>query len=243
MRTTLLRRVQRIFLLICFLLVLGMAGRLAHAAGFRMGNVVDLSAVGRLVDLSFLKVSRPTVALISGHAGFDSGAICADAAGNPLVTEAETNAEITERVARILRRRRIDVLVLNEYDDRLPTLQADVLLSLHSDSCIDASGYKAAVSEENRLPQQESTLLACIDAEYAAQTELVYHPHTVTHDMLGYYAFNRIPATLPAAILEMGFLGGDQRILTQQPERVAQGVAASLLCYFENLSQLSESES
>lgn len=106
---------------------------------------------------------------------------------------------------------------------------------------IDASGYKAAVSEKNRLPQQEEALLACIDIEYADHTGLAYHPYTVTHDMLGYYAFNRIPDRVPAAILEMGFLGGDQALLTQQPDRVAEGVSASLLCYLESQSHQLES--
>ena len=232
MRTALLRRVQRIFLLICFLIVIGMAGRLAQAAGLR---VEDVSGAWRALHIPFLeRLSRPRVALISGHAGSDSGAICTDTAGELLLTEAEINADITQRVAQKLRRRGVHVLVLNEYDERLSALQADVLLSLHSDSCIDASGYKAAVSEKNRLPQQEEMLLACIDTHYAEQTGLAYHPYTVTHDMLGYYAFNRIPATVPAAILEMGFLGGDQTLLTQQPDRVAEGIRASLSCYLES---------
>lgn len=234
MRIALLRRVQRVFMLICFLVVLGMAGRLAHAAGLRVGDVSD---AWQALEIPLLeRLSRPRVALISGHAGSDSGATCTDAAGELLLTEAEINAEITQRVGRQLRRRGVVVLVLNEYDERLSSLQAELLLSLHSDSCIDASGYKAAVSEKNRLPQQEEALLACIDTHYAAHTGLAYHAHTVTHDMLGYYAFNRIPSTLPAAILEMGFLGGDQDLLTQQPDRVAEGISASLLCYLESQS-------
>jgi len=44
-------------------------------------------------------VKRPTrVALISGHAGFDSGAICTDANGDVWLTEADINASITEQV-------------------------------------------------------------------------------------------------------------------------------------------------
>jgi N-acetylmuramoyl-L-alanine amidase len=218
MRYATLRRLQRIVLLFCFIVGIAIAGMVAQTNGARIP----------------LLGASPQVALISGHAGFDSGAICTGADGEVLLTEADVNATITQTVARKLRRRGVDVLVLDEYDPRLADVQVDVLLSLHSDSCVDESGYKAAASEQQRLPEQESRLIACIDQHYPRATGLVYHPYTVTNDMVGYYAFNRIPPTVPAAILEMGFLGGDQELLTRQPARVARGVFDSLICYIDS---------
>lgn len=173
------------------------------------------------------------VALISGHAGFDSGAVCTDEAGTVTLTEVEVNAAVAQAAANILRRSGTDVLVLEEYDPRLEALQADVLISLHADSCIDASGFKAAIFAYSAIPEIETRLLSCIDEEYAAVTGLPHHPNTVTHDMTEYHAFRRIAPETPAAILELGFLGGDRTLLTQEADRVARGVAESVLCFLD----------
>lgn len=106
---------------------------------------------------------------------------------------------------------------MQEYDARLEGLQADVLLSLHADSCIEASGYKAAVSEERTTTAGDNRLLQCIDRYYVGATGLPAHPNSVTHDMTQYHAFRRIAPTTPAAILELGFLGGDNALLTRSP--------------------------
>ena len=126
--------------------------------------------------------------------------------------------------------------ILDEYDPRLDGLEADVLLSIHADSCIDATGYKAAYYTRSRVPEAADRFLACIDDHYAAITGLPHHPDTVTHDMTEYHAFRKISPDTPAAILETGFLGGDQALLTQEPARVARGVADSILCFLEEPS-------
>lgn len=240
MRYAILRRIQRILLLFCFVVLLAMVWMAAQANGARAIPTGSVLRVWEAIPF-FNPSAAPRVALISGHAGFDSGAVCTGVDGEVLLTEADINATITALVARQLARRGMDVLVLDEYDPRLSALEADVLLSLHSDSCVDESGYKATASEEPRLPAQEARLIACIDQYYARATALAYHPYTVTHDMVNYYAFNRIPATVPAAILEMGFMGGDQALLVQEPERVAQGIFDSLVCYIEETERESAS--
>jgi N-acetylmuramoyl-L-alanine amidase len=176
--------------------------------------------------------NRP-VALISGHAGYDSGAVCTDAAGNTILTEAEVNAVVATLAAGLLREAGADVLILDEYDPRLDGLEVDALLSLHADSCIDATGYKAAYYTYSQIPATADRFLACIDERYAAVTGLPHHPDTVTHNMTEYHAFRKIAPTTPAAILELGFLGGDQILLTQDPARAARGVVDSLLCFLE----------
>lgn len=173
------------------------------------------------------------VALISGHAGSDSGAVCEDVDGAIPLTEAEINATIARLTADRLRRAGADVLILEEYDERLQGLRSDVLISLHADSCIDASGYKAATHTFTVIPAMNRRLLACIDEAYPAATGLAHHPNTVTHNMTEYHAFRRIDPLTPAAIIEMGFLGGDRTLLTDQAALVAKGVSDAVLCFLE----------
>lgn len=219
-------RMQRFFALVSLAALVGLALVAARIFGLGGPGADGLLPQG-LVGDAFDK----QVALISGHAGFDSGAVCEDAGGQAVVTEASINAEVARRAAARLRRAGADVIVLEEYDARLEGLRADVLLSLHADSCIEASGYKAAVHEYAAFAETAQQLLACIDTHYPAAAGLPHHPDTVTHDMTGYHAFNRIDARTPAAILELGFLGGDQKLLVERPELAAKGVADSVLCF------------
>lgn len=177
--------------------------------------------------------NRPVV-LISGHAGHDSGAICTADDGSVLLTEADVNTDVSEQAAALLRAAGADVAIYDEYDARLEGLQAEMLLSLHADSCIDASGYKAAFYTHSEIPDIDQRILDCIDRHYAAATGLASHPNTVTHNMTEYHAFRRIADQTPAAILELGFLGGDQELLTAQSELAARGVADSILCFLRS---------
>ncbi len=228
MRHDALNQVSRIFLIILLVSLAGMALIIAQAFGFGLPDASGIrpqGVVGKAWDRQ--------VALISGHAGNDSGAVCEDANGAVLVTEAEINATVAQLTADRLRRAGADVVILDEYDERLQGLKSDVLISLHADSCIDASGYKAAIHTFTAIPATNSRLLACIDQAYPAATGLAHHPNTVTHNMTEYHAFRRIDPLTPAAIIELGFLGGDRALLTDQAGRVAQGVSDAILCFLE----------
>jgi N-acetylmuramoyl-L-alanine amidase len=148
-----------------------------------------------------------------------------------LVTEAAINARVTGLAAERLRRAGADVMILDEYDPRLEGLRAAVLVSLHADSCIEASGFKAAVHAYSAIPAINDRLLTCIEQTYPAATGLPHHPNTVTHNMTEYHAFKRIDPLTPAAIIELGFLGGDQALLLNRPELAAKGVADGILCF------------
>lgn len=225
MRHGLIRRIQQIFLLFSALLALTIGVLAGQNLGLLPENLLDLLAQADSED------SRPVVALISGHAGFDSGAVCQDAQGRVLLTEAEVNAEIAQQVyQRLLTQGNVQALLLEEYDPALNGLRADLLLSLHADSCINLSGYKAAHRANSPIPQQEGRILACLDSHYGPGTGLSPHPNTITHDMTAYHAFRRMDPQTPAAILEMGFLGGDQTLLTQEQRRVAAAIIASINC-------------
>lgn len=228
MRRATIQSIQRLFAMLGFAAFLGIAVIVARVFGLEVPWRDGLTSQ-RLVVSAF---NRP-VALISGHAGYDSGAVCFDAAGNPSLTEAEVNAVVATLAAGLLREAGADVLVLDEYDPRLDGLQVAALVSIHADSCIDATGYKAAYYMLSQIPAVSDRLLACIDRHYAGVTGLPHHPDTVTHDMTEYHAFRKIAPTTPAVILELGFLGGDQILLTQDPARAARGVADSILCFLE----------
>lgn len=231
LRYSTLQIIQRFFSFIVIITVLALAYLFARSAGY------DIS-IRELPQLFIAETAIPPkqVAIISGHAGFDSGAVCTDAAGNVTVTEAEINARIAQLVVDKLSSSAtlINTTMLDEKDDRLTDLKADVMLSLHSDSCIELSGYKAAFDPETQIAETQQKLMACINNRYPNATNLSYHATTITHDMLGYHAFGRIDPQTPAAILEMGFMGGDQQLLTTQPDAVAQGIADSLLCFLNN---------
>lgn len=225
MRHHLIKRIQRLFALASLLLFLAIGLLVGQALGFVPKDLRSF------VDPARFFPQAPQVALISGHAGHDSGAVCTDANGATLLTEAEINARVAELVAQRLRLTGVDVLILAEYDDRLENLTAPLLLSLHADSCVGLSGYKAAHRTNSTVPAQDATLLACIDLHYPAATDLRHHPNTITHDMTAYHAFRRIHPSTPAVILEMGFLGGDQALLTAGAARVADGITASIRCF------------
>ncbi|MCB0147659.1 MAG: hypothetical protein KDE01_08405, partial [Caldilineaceae bacterium] len=65
----------------------GIALLMARTAGFGLPD-----ASGLLPQAVVGAAWNDQVALISGHAGNDSGAVCEDAAGNVLLTEASINA-------------------------------------------------------------------------------------------------------------------------------------------------------
>ena len=154
MRHETINRIQRSLLLISFLSVLGIGLIGARVVGIGLPGLDGLSLQG-FERSAFNK----QVGLISGHAGFDSGAVCTGADGEVTVTEAKINAGITGIVAKRLQRAGADVTILEEYDPRLAGLRMDVLLSLHADSCIDATGFKAAYSVNSHIPVEEERFL------------------------------------------------------------------------------------
>ncbi len=226
MRRNSLQRLQRIFLFILIIAFLGIGLIGGRIAGFGLPNLDGTPVQGFVADLF-----NKQVAIISGHAESDSGAVCEDETGRVTLQEADVNARIANLAARRLRRAGADVMLLDEFDPRLDGLRADLLISLHSDSCIDASGYKAATNADAPLVAEEARLLECIDKSYAAATGLVRNPNTVTDDMTQYHAFNSIDPATPVVILEMGFLGGDRTLLEDRPQFAAQGVADSVICF------------
>lgn len=185
-------------------------GPMPHWLGKMLGSDYDLAGM--------------RIGLVAGHAGNDSGTVCADG-----LTEAEINATIAQAVRRDLGRRGAAVDILNEFDARLKGYRADALVAIHSDSCqVDLSGYKVASPSDGAAGS--ALLEECLWTRYAAATGLGQHRDTITYDMRGYHAFREIAATTPAAIIETGFMKHDRPLLQDHPDKAAAGIAAGVEC-------------
>jgi N-acetylmuramoyl-L-alanine amidase len=179
--------------------------------------------------------SRPRIGLVSGHWGYDSGAVCENG-----TTEADVNLRIATLVRQYLMEAGYDVDLLKEFDEKLYQYNAVALVSIHNDSCeyIDenATGFKVAAAVSNAYPEKSNKLTACLIDRYTADTGMSFHYNTITDDMTYYHAFNEINSNTIAAIIETGFLNLDYQMLTENTETVARGVADGILCYVRNES-------
>ena len=171
----------------------------------------------------------PGVAIISGHRGFDSGAVCADDG----LMEVVVNEGIATKVVDELQKNGVSALLLDEYDPRLQGLQTRALVSIHADSCVDKSGFKIASAERTIIPEQDQMLVDCLKKEYAAATGLDYHAGAITKDMTRYHAFQRVAPTTPGAIIEVGYLGGDKELLVDEQEKLARAIARGIICFLD----------
>jgi N-acetylmuramoyl-L-alanine amidase len=178
-----------------------------------------------------LGARRATVGLLSGHWQNDSGAVCEDG-----LTEAEINLAITRATADLLRDQGIAVEILPEFSSRLNGFRARAFVAIHSDSCVDLTGFKVARMTHSDDPDAEDRLVQALYRTYAEATGLKPHYDTITDDMLEYHALRRIASNTPGAIIETGFMGGDRYLLTQEQASVAAGIADGILAF------LSESE-
>jgi N-acetylmuramoyl-L-alanine amidase len=173
------------------------------------------------------------IGIVAGHYGSDSGAVCSTG-----LTEVEMNLKIATLVQKTLADQGYEVDLLEEFDDRLDGYQGAVLVSIHLDSCEyindQATGFKvaAALSEENVAAAQRLT--TCLSERYAEVTGLPYHAGSVTDDMTFYHAFEEIDPGTISAIIEAGFLNMDYRFITEETDRIAEGIAAGILCYMNN---------
>lgn len=217
---------RRVVLLI--LVLIGLLGAVAWAGGDSGPAALWLS------DMSSLPADRAALAgrrigVISGHQGFDSGAICDDGR-----LEVETVARIAEHVARRAQRAGAQVDLLDEYDERLNGYAGDALISIHADSCIERSGFKVARWADSPIPAVEDRLVRCLTERYAEATGLAFDEYTITQDMTAYHAFRKLAVQTPGAIIETGFMEGDWHLIGRRPAVAADGIVDGLVCFWEN---------
>jgi len=179
----------------------------------------------------------PRIGIVAGHYGSDSGATCPDG-----LTEVQVNLSIASRVHQKLTEQGYQVDLLQEFDPRLSGYRALALISIHNDTCDvlgpEFTGFKVAAAASSAYPEKATRLRECMVQRYQAITGLPFHPSTITNDMTNYHTFNEIHTDTTAAIIETGFLGSgtDRALLTQNPDLIADGVVAGILCYVRNES-------
>lgn len=220
MRLNALRWIQRLFLLIIVAAVAAGGWSVYRSAQAGAGPAFLQTLAGPPRTLSGQRVG-----IVAGHSGSDSGAVCADG-----LTEAEVNLAVAQAVARALEARGARVDLLEEFDDRLEGYRAGAFVSVHADSCeVALSGFKVASLEGGS--DASARLTECLWERYEAATGLPRHPDTITYDMTKYHAFREIAPSTPAAIIEVGFLGGDRELLTGRTDLAARGIADGIECF------------
>ncbi|MFK7800087.1 MAG: N-acetylmuramoyl-L-alanine amidase [Anaerolineae bacterium] len=190
------------------------------------------------VSQQFVQSPGPLrVALVVGHKGSDSGAVCEDG-----LQEVQVNEQVAIKVQTLLEEVGLPITLFGEFDDRINGFSSVALISLHADSCtpLDASftGYKTSI---NASPQSE-LLKVCIEDNYANVTGLTPHTTTITDDMIHYHAFRNVSAESPALLLEMGFMFNDRDLLTTRTDTVAQGIANGIQCFIQSRGNAAPSE-
>jgi N-acetylmuramoyl-L-alanine amidase len=196
--------------------------------------------ISSLLDLFALPAPPPPIAtstppgprqlrigIVAGHYRNDSGALCPSG-----LREVDINLAVAERVTARLKRRGYAVDLLGEFDEKLQDYQADVFVSLHSDSCeTPRTGFKVARSEDSRIPETEDRLVECLHTAYETATGLVFDANTISDDMRGYHAFRKIDYHTPAAIVELGFMSDDLNLLLFRQDRIAAGLVDGIQCF------------
>ncbi len=190
----------------------------------------DASATPLLRNTPTPHAPPQRVGIVSGHAGYDPGAVCPDG-----TTEAEVNMAIAKIVVELLTQQGYHVDLLEEFDARLRGYRADALVSIHADSCEvpGASGFKVARITDSAIPEAEDRLVECLYREYEAVTGLRRHPNSVTDNMTNYHAFREIDPYTPGAIIETGFLLEDYAYIVRRPRMVARGIVNGIVCFLQ----------
>lgn len=187
----------------------------------------------RPVEQRYAQSPAPfNMAIIVGHRGSDSGAVCEDG-----LTELEINSGIAARVQAQLAAKGYRVILFDEFDLRLDGYDGLGIVSIHADSCVDygpeLTGFKVAGSSFS----DSAALLDCMNREYGAATGLNIHSTTITNHMTDYHVFRKIAPATPAVIVETGFMFMDRELLTQRPEVPATGIANGILCYLAGVGR------
>ena len=149
------------------------------------------------------------------------------------------NLDIATRVQAGLEVLGYQVDLLDEFDSRLVVYKALAVLSIHNDSCVyindEATGFKVAGAVNSGARGETERLVSCLIDRYQARTGLKFHVNSITPDMTQYHTFYEVNPSTPVAIIEAGFLNLDRQILTEQSDRVAQGIIDGILCYAMDL--------
>jgi N-acetylmuramoyl-L-alanine amidase len=190
---------------------------------------------------TFSRVQK--VGLIIGHSGpplnpqfdRDPGAICDENNdGIPELEELVINTTVGERVAELLVAAGYEIELLNEWDARIDNYRANILLSIHTNTCENlgegATGFNVKASERSPMIDRDNQLVDCLVANYANATGMPRHFGSPP-DLVDYHAFREVSIDTPTVIIELGFMFANRDVLTTRPEDMAQGIFRGLDCF------------
>ena len=224
--------------LVATLFIIWSPGRLGSASlEQRVSDVINTQVPQSTATLAPEATLDPATAkrigLVVGHLGNDSGAVCSDG-----LREVDVNLSIATYVQKRMIDLGYEVVLLDEFDDRLDNFKGAILLSIHADSCVYindyATGFKVAAALSESQFNNSTRLVNCISERYNEKTGMVFHYESVTVDMTYYHAFDEINPQTTAAIIETGFMNLDRLMLTEKAELLAEGIVAGLNCYLNN---------
>jgi N-acetylmuramoyl-L-alanine amidase len=213
------------FLRVLILFALVLLGAMGYIVGRTLYEQRALAAARQ----SLPRGAGQRIGIIAGHWQNDSGAVCPDG-----LQEVQITVEVARRVVETLQELGYQAEMLPEFSPKLTGYQAEALVSIHVDSCLKGrSGFKVARVVGSAVPGAEDRLVESLYREYEQATRLRRDLNTVTTDMTSYHAFNEIAPQTPGAIIEIGFLGGDRRLLTRSQGKVVQGIAAGITRFLQ----------
>lgn len=151
-------------------------------------------------------------------------------------TEVDLNADVANRVAKLLRARGVVVDVLPA---TVPSgYQADAFIAIHADGASSSGprGFKISTRWSSTVAVQDGMLVDAITDAYRAATGLP-EDSNVTRNMRGYYAYSprrpnwRTSNYAPGAIVEMGFMtnAADRAVMFNKTDIVAQGITTGIM--------------
>jgi N-acetylmuramoyl-L-alanine amidase len=181
------------------------------------------------------------IGIQAGHGNGDDGAsLCPEANKIPGIdNEADLNLAIATKVIELLRNvNGYDVHLFVGKDSKIKGLKSDAFVAIHADQGKpDVSGYKVSRfggqkgSGLDGSGDASDRLVQAIWDEYGIATGLNKDtsPGHFTEDMLYYYGLDWIDTDIPGAIIEMGWLCDDLRVLLYEQENVALGIARGVV--------------
>lgn len=170
------------------------------------------------------------IGILAGHWENSPGEVCSDG-----IIESDVNHDIALRVVQLLENQGYQIDLFPEYDLEFLNYEGTAFISLYSGSCAEnpppASGFKIGASYLAQNPDEIDRLATCISQEYQNAVNLPFTYEVIDSEHASHHIFRDIAANTPAVRLEMGSLKTDRRILINQADDAAQGIAAGILCF------------
>jgi len=202
-------------------------------------NYPESDQDGLAEEITTAESRQNTVGLLAGHWGDSPGEVCADG-----IIEADVNIDIANRTAQLLRDMGYTVDVFPEFDVAMLNYQSSVFVAIYAGSCAEnpppPSGFKVGTSLKSQNPEAVNALALCLAENYQQRINIPFSYEVVDPDNPAYHIFRDIHNETPAALIEVGSLKADRRILTSQADRVSEAIAAGIICFLNQTNEANQ---